>query len=104
MMGTATAYDKVPYFFSDQYDCGMEYSGHVGPDGYDEVVFRGDVASGEFIAFWVRDGRVLAGMNVNTWGVTDAIEALVRSGARVDPAELADPEVLLMYLAGSAIR
>jgi 3-phenylpropionate/trans-cinnamate dioxygenase ferredoxin reductase component len=92
----------VPYFFSDQYDCGMEYSGHVGPDGYDEVVFRGDVTGGEFIAFWMRDGRVLAGMNVNTWGVTDAIEALVRSGARVDPAELADPQVLLMYLAGNA--
>ena len=102
MMGTLTSYDHVPYFFSDQYDCGMEYSGHVGPDGYDEVVFRGDVASGEFIVFWMRDGRVLAGMNVNTWGVTDAIEALVRSGARIDPAALADPEVLLMYLAGSA--
>jgi len=102
MMGTLTSYDRVPYFFSDQYDCGMEYSGYVGPGGYDEVVFRGDVASGEFIAFWMRDGRVLAGMNVNTWGVTDAIEALVRSGARVDPAELADPEVLLMYLAGNA--
>ena len=104
MMGTLTSYDHVPYFFSDQYDCGMEYSGYVGPDGYDAVVFRGDVASGEFIAFWMRDGRVLAGMNVNTWGVTDAIEALVRSGARVDPAELADPEVLLMYLAGNATR
>jgi 3-phenylpropionate/trans-cinnamate dioxygenase ferredoxin reductase component len=104
MMGTVTSYDHVPYFFSDQYDCGMEYSGYVGPDGYDEVVFRGDVASGEFIAFWMRDGRVLAGMNVNTWDVTDAIEALVRSGARVDPAELADPEVLLMYLAGNATR
>jgi 3-phenylpropionate/trans-cinnamate dioxygenase ferredoxin reductase subunit len=104
MMGTITSYDRVPYFFSDQYDCGMEYCGHVGPDGYDEVVFRGDVAGGEFIAFWVRDGRVLAGMNVNTWGVTDAIEALVRSGARVDPAKLADPEELLMYLAGNAAR
>ncbi|AEV70830.1 NAD(P)H-nitrite reductase [Mycolicibacterium rhodesiae NBB3] len=104
MMGTLTSYDHVPYFFSDQYDCGMEYSGYVGPDGYDEVVFRGDVAGGEFIAFWVRDGRVLAGMNVNTWGVTDAIEALVRSGARVDPAKLADPEELLMYVAANAAR
>ena len=61
-----------------------------------------EVNSGEFIA--LRDGRVLAGMNVNTWGVTDAIEALVRSGARVDPAELADPDVLLTYLAGNATR
>ncbi|CAG7642955.1 hypothetical protein E143388_08460 [Rhodococcus opacus] len=63
------------------------------------MVFRGDVAAGEFIAFWMRDGRVLAGMNVNTWGVTDAIEALVRSGERVDPAKLADPDELLRYLA-----
>jgi 3-phenylpropionate/trans-cinnamate dioxygenase ferredoxin reductase subunit len=100
MQGARTSYDHVPYFFSDQYDCGMEYSGYVGPDGYDDVVFRGDVAGGEFIAFWMRDGRVLAGMNVNTWDVTDAIEALVRSDARVDPTELADPEVPLMRLAG----
>ncbi|BBY94599.1 pyridine nucleotide-disulfide oxidoreductase [Mycobacterium gallinarum] len=102
MMGTLTSYDHVPYFFSDQYDCGMEYSGYVGPDGYDEVVFRGDVASGDFIAFWLRERRVLAGMNVNTWGVTDAIEALVRSGAHVDAAKLADPDVPLMGLAGKA--
>lgn len=100
MMGSVTSYDQMPYFFSDQYDCGMEYSGYVPHDGYDAVVFRGDVSSGEFIAFWLRGGRVLAGMNVNIWGVTDAIEALVRSGAPVDPAELADPEVQLTQLAG----
>jgi 3-phenylpropionate/trans-cinnamate dioxygenase ferredoxin reductase subunit len=99
MIGRVTAYDQVPYFFSDQYDSGMEYSGYVPHGSYDSVVFRGDVAAGEFIAFWMRDGRVLAGMNVNTWGVTDAIEALVRSGERVDPAKLADPDVLLRYLA-----
>ncbi|KAA0107571.1 NAD(P)/FAD-dependent oxidoreductase [Mycolicibacterium sp. P1-5] len=104
MMGTVTSYDHVPYFFSDQYDCGMEYSGYVGPDGYDAVVFRGHVASGEFIAFWLRDERVLAGMNVNIWDVTDAIQALVRSDARVDPARLADPGVPLTSLAGNTTR
>jgi 3-phenylpropionate/trans-cinnamate dioxygenase ferredoxin reductase subunit len=98
MRGEVTAYDQVPYFFSDQYERGMEYSGYVARGSYDSVVFRGDVAAGEFIAFWMQDGRVLAGMNVNTWGVTDAIEALVRSGERVDPAKLADPEELLRYL------
>ena len=102
MMGTATSYDRVPYFFSDQYDSGMEYTGYVPRGGYDSVVFRGDVATGEFIAFWMQDGRVLAGMNVNTWEVTDAIEGLVRSGARPDPAKLADPDVLLMDLTGNA--
>jgi 3-phenylpropionate/trans-cinnamate dioxygenase ferredoxin reductase subunit len=96
----ATSYDKVPYFFSDQYDCGMEYSGYVPRDGYDDVVFRGDVASGKFIAFWMKGGTVLAGMNVNTWDVTDAIEALVRSGAQPDPSKLADPEVPLTDLTG----
>jgi 3-phenylpropionate/trans-cinnamate dioxygenase ferredoxin reductase subunit len=104
MMGTVTSYDHVPYFFSDQYDCGMEYSGYVGPGGYDAVVFRGDVASGEFIAFWLRDERVLAGMNVNIWDVTDAIQALVRSDARVDPARLADPQVPLTSLADNTTR
>jgi 3-phenylpropionate/trans-cinnamate dioxygenase ferredoxin reductase subunit len=100
MMGAPTAYDKVPYFFSDQYDSGMEYSGYVPRGGYDEVVFRGDVASGKFIAFWMRGGTVLAGMNVNTWDVTDAIEALVRSAAQPDPSKLADPDVPLTELTG----
>jgi 3-phenylpropionate/trans-cinnamate dioxygenase ferredoxin reductase subunit len=98
MMGTATAYDKVPYFFSDQYDSGMEYSGYVPRDGYDEVVFRGDITSGKYIAVWMKDGTVLAGMNVNTWDVNDAIEALVRSGAQPDPSALADPDVPLTEL------
>lgn len=100
MMGAPTAYDKVPYFFSDQCDRGMEYSGYVPRDGYDEVVFRGDIASGKFIAFWIKDGTVLAGMNVNTWDVTDAIEALVRSGAQPNPSKLADPDVPLTELTG----
>lgn len=98
MMGAATAYDKVPYFFSDQYDRGMEYSGYVPRGGYDDVVFRGDVDGGEFIAFWVKDARVLAGMNVNIWDVNEAIETLVRSGARPDRSKLADPDVPLSEL------
>ena len=67
----------MPYFFSDQYDVGMEYAGHSVPG--DEVVFRGDPATREFIAFWLRDGRVTAGMNVNVWDVNDDIQALVRA-------------------------
>lgn len=92
MAGQQVSYDRVPYFFSDQYDLGMEYSGYVEPGGYREVVFRGDVPGREFIAFWLGDdGRVLAGMNVNVWDVTDAIQALVRSGRPVDKAALSDP-------------
>jgi 3-phenylpropionate/trans-cinnamate dioxygenase ferredoxin reductase subunit len=95
MLGQDVVYDRVPYFFTDQYDLGMEYSGHAGPGSYDQVVFRGDVAAREFIAFWLADGRVLAGMNVNVWDVTEDIERLVRSGARIAPDRLADPGVPL---------
>jgi 3-phenylpropionate/trans-cinnamate dioxygenase ferredoxin reductase component len=93
MLGQDVTYDRVPYFFSDQYDVGMEYAGHSRPD--DEVVFRGDPATREFIAFWLRDGRVAAGMNVNVWDVNEHIQALVRDGATVDRARLRDPDVAL---------
>jgi 3-phenylpropionate/trans-cinnamate dioxygenase ferredoxin reductase component len=91
MAGQQVSYDRVPYFFSDQYDLGMEYAGYVAPDEYDEVVFRGDVDRREFVAFWLDQGnRVLAGMNVNVWDVNDDIQALVRAGQPVDKAALAD--------------
>ncbi|WP_433050582.1 NAD(P)/FAD-dependent oxidoreductase [Dactylosporangium sp. CS-033363] len=103
LLGEDVTYDRVPYFYSDQYDLGMEYSGYASPGEYDQVVFRGSpaIADGkapEFIAFWVRDGRVLAGMNANVWDVTDPIQALVRAGHQgraVDLAKLADPAVPL---------
>jgi 3-phenylpropionate/trans-cinnamate dioxygenase ferredoxin reductase component len=98
MLGQEVVFDRVPYFFSDQYDLGMEYSGYAEPGSYDQVVFRGDVAAREFVAFWLADGRVLAGMNVNVWDVTDDIQRLVRSGAPVDPARLANPAVSLADL------
>jgi 3-phenylpropionate/trans-cinnamate dioxygenase ferredoxin reductase subunit len=92
MLGREAAYDALPYFYSDQYDLGMEYVGYVEPGGYDRVVFRGDVAAREFIAFWCKDNRVLAGMNVNMWDVTDQVKALIRSWRPVDPSALADPD------------
>jgi 3-phenylpropionate/trans-cinnamate dioxygenase ferredoxin reductase subunit len=93
MLGTAVAYDRIPYFFSDQYDVGMEYSGYA--PSWDDVVFRGDPAGREFIAFWLRDGRLAAGMNVNTWDVNDAIAAIVASRKPVDADRLRDPTVEL---------
>jgi hypothetical protein len=68
----------------------MEYSGWATPGDYDEVVYRGDVDKREFVAFWLKDRRVIAGMNVNVWDVTDAIQQLIRSGRQVDARELAD--------------
>ncbi|WP_367136179.1 MULTISPECIES: NAD(P)/FAD-dependent oxidoreductase [Streptomyces] len=95
MLGKDVAYDRVPYFFSDQYDVGLEYSGYAPPGSYDQVVCRGDVGKREFIAFWLAEGRLLAGMNVNVWDVTDTVQKLIRSGAPLDPEALADPGVPL---------
>jgi len=100
MLGHEVSYDRVPYFYTDQYDLGMEYAGYVEPGGYEQVVFRGDVRAREFIAFWTdQHGRVLAGMNVNVWDVNDAIQALVRSGKPIDPDALRDPAADLGALA-----
>jgi 3-phenylpropionate/trans-cinnamate dioxygenase ferredoxin reductase component len=100
MLGQDVGYDLIPYFYTDQYDLGMEYAGHVEPGGYEQVVFRGDVAGREFIAFWLAGGRVLAGMNVNIWDVNEAIQALVRSRKTIDPGRLADADVPLEELLG----
>ncbi|MFG2677589.1 NAD(P)/FAD-dependent oxidoreductase [Streptomyces sp. NPDC048392] len=98
MLGRGLAHDRVPYFFTDQYDLGMEYSGWAPAGTYDQVVIRGDAAKREFIAFWVKEGRVLAGMNVNVWDVTEPIQQLIRSKARVDTEALANPRVPLESL------
>ena len=98
MLGSGRPYDRVPYFFSDQYDLGMEYSGYALPGEYDQVVIRGDQDKREFIAFWLRERRVLAGMNVNVWDVTDPIQQLIRSGVQIDPERLASPSFDLANL------
>jgi 3-phenylpropionate/trans-cinnamate dioxygenase ferredoxin reductase component len=98
MLGQAASYTELPYFYTDQYDLGMEYVGYVEPDGYDEVVYRGDVGAREFIAFWRKDGRVLAGMNVNVWDVTDPIKAIISSGRVIGVDQLTDPDVPLESL------
>jgi 3-phenylpropionate/trans-cinnamate dioxygenase ferredoxin reductase subunit len=99
MLGAGLAYDRLPYFFSDQYDLGMEYSGYA--PAWDRVVFRGDPAAREFIAFWLAEGRVLAAMNANVWDVVDPLQALIASKRQVDPTALADPGVPLADLAGA---
>jgi 3-phenylpropionate/trans-cinnamate dioxygenase ferredoxin reductase component len=93
MLGDDAPYDRLPYFFSDQYDVGMEYSGHARE--WDRVVIRGDRGKGEFIAFWLQEGRVLAGMNVNVWDVNEQVQALIRSRRQVDPSALTDPDTPL---------
>ena len=96
MLGQDTPYTKLPYFYSDQYDLGMEYHGYAAE--WDRVVLRGDPAGREFLAFWLKDGHVLAGLNANIWDQGDDIKALVRGDATVDLARLADPAVPLTDL------
>jgi 3-phenylpropionate/trans-cinnamate dioxygenase ferredoxin reductase subunit len=91
MAGAGEPYAKLPYFFTDQYDLSMEYHGHVDREGADDVVLRGDPTDGPWYAFWLRQGRVLAGMNVNDWDAADEIKRLARERVEVDPAALADP-------------
>jgi 3-phenylpropionate/trans-cinnamate dioxygenase ferredoxin reductase subunit len=93
MLGRAQAYERLPYFFSDQYDVGMEYTGYA--PAWDRVVFRGEPAAREFIAFWLAGDRVVAGMNVNVWDVVDPIQRLIRERVAVDDRRLADPDVAL---------
>jgi len=96
MLGDKSPYSDVPYFFSDQYDVGMEYAGLARPG--DRVVFRGDPEGGEFIAFWLRDGVLTAGMNVNVWDVSDQIQKLIAERKQLDVARLTDPDTPLESL------
>jgi 3-phenylpropionate/trans-cinnamate dioxygenase ferredoxin reductase subunit len=97
MLGERTPYERLPYFFSDQYDVGMEYTGFA--PSWDRVVFRGDPAAREFVAFWLVEDRVVAGMNVNVWDVTDPIKHLINERVGVDDRRLADPDFPLDDLA-----
>ena len=88
MLGQGGVYDDIPYFYTDQFDLGMEYSGYAPLTVGARVVYRGDVDAREFIAFWIADDRVVAGMNVNVWDVNDQVQRLIRKGPDVDLAEL----------------
>ena len=100
MLGHEPTYDRLPYFFTDQYDLGMEYVGSVGPDGYDEVVLRGDTTAAggrTFTAFWLKGDQVLAGMHANDWDAADHLRAIV--GRRVEAVRLRDESTPLEDLA-----
>lgn len=96
LAGEDVSYEEIPYFFSDQYDVGMEYVGYANGD--DELMIRGDTDAREFIAFWLQDGRIAAGMNVNIWDVSDTIRDLIKARVEVDREALADPDTDLASL------
>lgn len=99
MLGQDVSYGDLPYFYTDQYDLGMEFIGDLAGDvaakNYDQVVYRGDLDGREFIALWTREGKVVAGMNANIWDVIPDIERLVRSDEPVDLDRLADTSIPL---------
>ncbi|HEX2159788.1 MAG TPA: FAD-dependent oxidoreductase, partial [Actinomycetes bacterium] len=98
MLGIETPYARLPYFYSDQYDLGMEYSGLA--INWDQVVLRGDPATRAFVAFWLKERRVVAGMNAGVWDVTESIQTLIRAGRPVDAERLADPDIPLDQATG----
>ena len=100
MLGEDNAYERLPYFFSDQFDVGMEYTGFAR--AWDRVAFRGDPATREFVAFWLAGDRVVAGMNVNVWDVADPIKRLIGARVAVDERRLVDPDVPLDEIAAPA--
>ncbi|WP_430647718.1 NAD(P)/FAD-dependent oxidoreductase [Agromyces sp. GXS1127] len=102
LAGEQLEYDEIPYFFTDQYDLGMEYSGYGELAERAELVVRGDLARRECIAFRLLEGRVVAGMNVNVWDVNDEVQRLIRSRVPVDPAALADPGVPIPEIGATA--
>ena len=100
MLGADAVFDEIPYFYTDQFDLGMEYSGYPPLTVGATVVLRGDKAAREFVAFWVADGRVVAGMNLNVWDVNETVQKLIRAGTVVDVRKLADTSVDLGSLVG----
>ena len=102
MLGKRALYDRLPYFYSDQYDVGMEFVGEIA--GCDQVVFRGDPESREFIAFWLSRDRLVAAMNMNVWDVGDDVKRLIHSGVPLDTDELANPDVPLSDVGSTSGR
>jgi 3-phenylpropionate/trans-cinnamate dioxygenase ferredoxin reductase subunit len=95
MLGQDVEHDMIPYFYTDQFDLGMELSGFPPLMKGAELVIRGDLEAREFITFWMQGARVVGGMNVNIWDVNETVQQLIRSGAGIDPRALADTDVPL---------
>jgi 3-phenylpropionate/trans-cinnamate dioxygenase ferredoxin reductase component len=95
MLGQDAADVRPSYFFTDQYDLSMEYTGDIGPTGYDRVIFRRHADSDQMIVFWLSEQRVQAGMNINIWDVADDIERLIQSARPINADDLADPAIPL---------
>jgi 3-phenylpropionate/trans-cinnamate dioxygenase ferredoxin reductase subunit len=98
MLGQDAVDVRPSYFYTDQYDLSMEYTGDIGPAGYDRVIFRRYADSHQVKVFWLHEQRIQAGMNINIWDVADDIERLIKSGRPINADDLADPAIPLTSL------
>ncbi|MFL6100808.1 MAG: NAD(P)/FAD-dependent oxidoreductase [Actinomycetales bacterium] len=98
MTGSEDEWSDPPYFYTDQYDAGMEYWGWADPR-VDTVVLRGRPADGSYVAAWLsQDGNVDAAMHVNRWDDADAVKALVQAKVALDVDRFRDESVALTDL------
>jgi 3-phenylpropionate/trans-cinnamate dioxygenase ferredoxin reductase subunit len=88
MLGQGVDHTEVPYFFSDLADwASLEY---VGPAaGWDDEVLDGDLASGAFAVWYLRDGAVAAMLSANGHGDLDRARSLIASGEAIGAEALA---------------
>jgi 3-phenylpropionate/trans-cinnamate dioxygenase ferredoxin reductase subunit len=98
MLGQDAVDVRPSYFYTDQYDLSMEYTGEIGPAGYDRIIFRRYPDSRQVIVFWLYEQRIQAGMNINIWDVAEDIERLIQSPHPINADELADPAIPLTSL------
>ena len=98
MLGQDAVDVRPSYFFTDQYDLSMEYTGDIGPTGYDRVIFRRHADSNEMIVFWLYEQRIQAGMNINIWDVADDIDRLIQSARPINADDLGNPAIPLATL------
>ena len=98
MLGQDAVDVRPSYFFTDQYDLSMEYTGDIGPAGYDRVIFRRHTDSNEMIVFWLYEQRIQAGMNINIWDVADDIDRLIQSARPINADDLGNPAIPLATL------
>ena len=101
MLGIPASHSAIPYFYTDQFDLGMELSGYAPLMANARVVTRGDVAGRKFLAFWHDGQRVVGAMNVNVWDVQDQLKRLIREGSPVTADALRDDSLSLEQLAAS---
>lgn len=98
MLGNKVSYDEIPYFYTDQFELGVELSCYPHLMSQATPVIRGSIVDKKYIAFWLLDERVVAGMNVNIWDVNETIQKLIRGEQVVDVDRLTNPRIELESL------